>query len=378
MKSAGLAVPLDALTDTLTVGRAPAPGDRACSLPRREARSCSTSPPRCSLRSRPRSSTPRLRALAEGGSTVAVVTHRLDEVGRFADRVSVMRRGRLVLSRPHARGSDSGDELTRAIMGGEPPLPSCLPRSRARRRRCWRSSGSRSPTAEGTGCSTGVDLEVRAGEIVGVAGVEGNGQRELVRAIAGLEPRATGSVRIGGRDLAALPVRARRSVLGVVHEDRHEEGLLLDASVGDNLILGDLGDGEPSFDEKSLIARRIERFRVQPPDASRLAGELSGGNQQKLVLARALDRLKAGARAAVVLAQPTRGVDVGAAAAIHAAIGEAAASGLAVLVVSADLSELRRLSHRIVVMRRGALVASLPPDASETTIGRAMLGMEAA
>ena len=122
----------------------------------------------------------------------------------------------------------------------------------------------------------------------------------------------------------------------------------------------------------------MKRFDVQPPDPARRAVELSGGNQQKIVIARALDARPRGSRAAAVLAQPTRGVDIGAAAVIHAAIGEAAASGMAVLIVSADLAELRKLAHRIVVMRRGEIVTSLSPEASETEIGRAMLGKEAA
>ncbi len=224
----------------------------------------------------------------------------------------------------------------------------------------------------------GVDLTVRAGEIVGVAGVEGNGQRELTRALAGLEPRATGRVAVAGVDVSAMRARGRRPWLGVVHEDRHAEGILLDATVGDNLVLGDLGD-PGDLDEAATIARRIERFGVEPPDAARLAGELSGGNQQKLVIARALDRLsKPGTKAAAILAQPTRGVDVGAAAVIHRAVGDAAAAGIAVLVLSADLGELRLLSHRIIVMRRGKIVAELPRDAPETEIGRAMLGLSAA
>ncbi|MFO0763001.1 MAG: ATP-binding cassette domain-containing protein [Byssovorax sp.] len=377
MESAGLSIPLDAITDDLTVGerqrleilRVLARGARALLL---DEPTAVLSP----LEAEELYGT--LRKLADGGSTIAVVTHRLDEVTRFADRVTVMRRGKQVLSRPHPRGSDQGDELTRAIMGGEPPppfVPPALPDDAAPVLAIEKLSLR---NADGHALLDGVDLKVRAGEIVGVAGVEGNGQRELVRAIAGLEPHATGRVLVDGRDLGSLTVRARRPLLGVVHEDRHAEGLLLDATVGDNLILGDLGDGAPGFDEAGTIGRRIQRFRVQPPDPARLAGELSGGNQQKIVLGRALDRLKEGARAVAVLAQPTRGVDVGAAAAIHAAIGEAAAAGLGVLLISADLGELRRLSHRLVVMRRGKVVKSLPPDASETEIGRAMLGMEAA
>jgi simple sugar transport system ATP-binding protein len=290
-----------------------------------------------------------------------------------------MRQGRVVLSRPQDRAApSSNDELTRAIMGGAPPPPFAPPDLAADAPVVLEVKGLGLAGASGRPLLDGVDLAVRAGEIVGIAGVEGNGQRELVRALAGLEPRAVGHVRLAGQDLAGARVRDRRPVLGVVHEDRHADGLLLDASVGDNLVLGDLGDGVV-FDEPATIARRIQAFGVEPPSAARLAGELSGGNQQKIVMARALDRLReAGGRAAVVLAQPTRGVDVGAAAVIHRAIGAAAAAGVAVLVLSADLAELRRLSHRIVVMREGRIVAELPRDASETEIGRAMLGVRAA
>ncbi len=382
MESAGLDVPLEALTSALTVGerqrleilRVLYRGARALLL---DEPTAVLSP----LEAEDLYAT--LRRLADGGASVAVVTHRLDEVSRFADHVTVMRHGRVVLSRPQDRAAPlSIDELTRAIMGGAPPPPFAPPELAPDAPVVLEVTGL---TLAGSGqpLLDGIDLAVRAGEIVGVAGVEGNGQRELVRALAGLEPHAAGRIAVGNHDLAGASVRARRPFLGVVHEDRHAEGLLLDASVGDNLVLGDLGDaaGAP-LDEAAMIARRIESFGVQPPDAARLAGELSGGNQQKIVIARALDRLReqgapsAGGRAAV-LAQPTRGVDVGAAAVIHRAIGAAAAAGIAVLVVSADLAELRHVAHRIVVMRRGKVVASLPRDASETEIGRAMLGVAA-
>lgn len=385
MESAGLAVPLDRLTDALTVGerqrleilRILYRGARALLL---DEPTAVLSP----LEADELYAT--LRRLADGGASVVVVTHRLDEVARFADRVTVMRRGRAVLSRAHDRAAAASqaqrDELTRAIMGGELPPPFEPPALAGAAAPVLEIAGLSLAGAGGPPLLAGVDLTVRAGEIVGIAGVEGNGQRELVRALAGLEPRATGAVRVDGRALAADGVRARRPLLGVVHEDRHADGLLLDASVGDNLVLGDLGDARApgaAFDEEATIARRIERFRVEPPDRSLPAGALSGGNQQKIVIARALDRVaEAGGRAAVVLAQPTRGVDVGAAAAIHRAIGDAASAGVAVIVISADLGELRSLSHRIVVMRRGAIVASLSPDASEVEIGRAMLGTEAA
>jgi len=218
---------------------------------------------------------------------------------------------------------------------------------------------------------------------VGVAGVEGNGQRELVRAIAGLTPLTAGRILVNSSPVfraapstAAQPAeltraryvqRARKHGVVVVHEDRHRDELVLGATVGDNLVLGDLGALQS---ESTTCSARFERFDIQPPDTAHLASALSGGNQQKVVMARALDRQIA----ALVLAQPTRGVDIAAARTIHRAIAEAARDGAAVLIISADLNELRSLSHRIVVLRRGRIVAELEPSASDEEIGRAMLG----
>jgi len=214
----------------------------------------------------------------------------------------------------------------------------------------------------------GVSIEVRAGEIVGLAGVEGNGQTELVEALAGLRATRAGSIEVAGRELTARGVKERRAAgLAVVHGDRHREGLMLEATVWDNLVLGDLGE----VSEPEAVRRRIDAFGVVPPDPRKLAGELSGGNQQKVVTARALDReLKA-----VVLAQPTRGVDLGAARTIHEAILGVVAKGAAALVVSADLAELRAICHRVLVITRGRIVATLPPEAPDHEFGRAMLGM---
>ena len=380
----GLHVPLDAVTDTLSVGER-----QRLEILRvlyRGARAILLDEPTAVLSPLEADELYKtLRSLADGGATIAVVTHRLDEVERYADRVTVMRRGKVVLDRPYRRGEApyrrgeaQGDELTRAIMGGSPPLAFARPELAEGAPILLEIKGLSLTDAGGQRRLAGLDLSVRAGEIVGVAGVEGNGQRELVRAVAGLEPRAAGSIAVNGIAIEGLSVRERRASIGVVLEDRHEEGLCQEATVGDNLVLGDLGDGDPGFDEAAAITRRMARFEVHPSNPARFAVELSGGNQQKIVIARALDPRSRGPRAAAVLAQPTRGVDIGAAAVIHAAIGEAAASGVAVLVVSADLAELRKLAHRIVVMRRGEIVTSLSPEASETEIGRAMLGKEAA
>ncbi len=301
-----------------------------------------------------------LRRLADGGRAVVVVTHRLDEVRDHADEVSVLRHGTRVSTRAIARGEGAAEvqrEVTRDIMGQEPPP--------ALERRAGEPGDVRLEMKDVRlgRALRGVTLRVRAREIVGIAGVEGNGQRELVRVLAGLDAPDAGEVRC---DAAA-----------VVHEDRHAEGLVLAASVRDNLVLGELarftrhGLVDAAALEREARAR-LDRGGVVPPVLDALAGTLSGGNQQKIVVARAVGRSD---RVSVfVFAQPTRGVDLGAARAIHAEIVAAAAAGKAVLLVSADLAELRVLCDRILVLARGRIVTELPPDAPEAEVGEAMLG----
>jgi simple sugar transport system ATP-binding protein len=299
-----------------------------------------------------------LRRLADAGRAVIVVTHRLDEVGDHADDVTVMRRGRGVSTGTMTRGDAAAlHEVTRDIMGEEPP---------PRGERASREHGDVRLEVRDLCLGRalrGLSLRVRAGEIVGVAGVEGNGQRELVRVLAGLQAPDAGQIVC---DAAA-----------VVHEDRHVEGLVLAASVRDNLVLGELA----SFTRFGLVdagaleqvaGARLDRAGVVPPDLDAPAVALSGGNQQKIVVARAIARTAH--VAALVLAQPTRGVDFAAAAAIHAEIVRVAEQGKAVLVLSADLVELRALCDRLLVIARGRIVADLPPDAPDAQVGDAMLG----
>ncbi len=304
-----------------------------------------------------------LRALADAGSTIAVVTHRLDEVVRYCDHVTVMRRGALVLDEELVEADNLSERLTRAIMGRDVPDPATPPELE---------------TAEAILRIDRDDfrLHLMPGEVVGIAGVEGNGQTELVRMLAGLDVPAEatrlwldGAFLTDSQTSPSARVRRRRELgIVVVHEDRHRDELLMQASVSDNLVLGDLG---ALADEAGVVSRRFERFDVQPADPQRHAAELSGGNQQKLVMARALDR-----RAKVlVFAQPTRGVDVGTARTIHHAITTAAASGVAIIVVSADLTELRSLAHRIVVLCKSRLAGEFPPGVSDEELGRAMLGI---
>ena len=200
-------------------------------------------------------------------------------------------------------------------------------------------------------------LHVRSKEIVGVAAVEGNGQRELVDVLAGLRAPSGGVVRAKGR-------------IEVVHEDRHQRGLVVSASVADNAVLGEharfarwLGIGVDLRAMTEEARRRVKEGEVSPADVDLPTRALSGGNQQKLVLARALARGDRGGDRILVLAQPTRGVDLAAARQIHLRIVAAAQEGAAVLVLSADLDELRALCHRIVVLSHGRIVGDARRDA---------------
>jgi simple sugar transport system ATP-binding protein len=296
--------------------------------------------------------------MATSGRAVVVATHRLDEVTAHANHVSVMRGGRLVASRSlEAPDEAAARAIARDVMGGDeaPPAPRAarpLGDVRLELRDARRAPGLH-----------GVTLRVRAGEIVGIAGVDGNGQREIVSLLTNREPPDAGQVRAEG--------------VAAVYEDRTVDGLVLDASVRDNLVLGELG----SFTRFGVVdaaaldreARaRLERAGVDPRDPDTSARALSGGNQQKIVVARALAR--APRVGALVFAQPTRGVDRAAAAAIHDAIVRAASDGKAVLVVSADTGELRSLCDRVLVVARGRIAAELPPDAPESLFGEAMMG----
>jgi simple sugar transport system ATP-binding protein len=304
----------------------------------------------------------KLRVLAGAGCAVIVVTHKLDEVLNHADIVTVMRRGEVVETRGlrRAERQQEATALSRAIMGVEPPPPPA---------RVQRAAGEPVLALEGVTHGTSlrdVSFNVLEGEVVGIAGVEGNGQDELVRVIGGL----------------LTPDRGRVVALGgvaIVYGDRHREGLVLSATVLDNLLLGDLekfsiaGVLRPNAVRRAAAARR-DHVRVTPPDLDGIAGELSGGNQQKIVVARALARADAGARA-LVLAHPTRGVDLGAARTIHDLVRKTVQQRpVGALVLSADLDELRVLCNRLFVINRGRLVAALSPDASDVAIGEHMLG----
>jgi simple sugar transport system ATP-binding protein len=235
-------------------------------------------------------------------------------------------------------------------------------------------------TVAGSRVARAVDalsLSIAPGEILGIAGVEGNGQTELVEAIAGLRPAASGRIEVDGTDITRFSI-GKRLAHGITHipEDRHARGLVLDYSIADNLILG----RQKQFSRTGRIdrarvaafaAERIATFDIRPADPTLPARALSGGNQQKIVVAR---EMPADFRV-LLAAQPTRGVDVGAIEFIHDRLRAARRAGKAILLVSAELHEILALSDRIAVMYRGTLVTEMPrAAASEAVLGPWMTG----
>lgn len=317
-----------------------------------------------------------LRSMVASGMTVVLITHKLDEVVEVADEVTVMREGAVVarLSRPLATGDIARAMLGRDVSDSAAPAAACPGDvTLAVHELCV-------DDARGVPVVRDVSFDVRAGEIVGLAGVVGNGQTELVEAIAGLRSIGSGGVQLGTRDVTYATVRERRARgMGHVPEDRCERGIVADMSVEDNLLMGDPRGRRWWIDREAVAARAdamIARFDVRPADRTARAGTLSGGNQQKLVVARAL------AQPGLVMllcAQPTRGVDVGAARVIRAGILQARSAGVAVLLVSTDRGEVAALADRVLVMVRGRIVARLDADAlaragAAERIGAAMSG----
>jgi len=314
------------------------------------------------------------RKLAEEGAAVALVTHHLDEVVAFADEVTVLRRGRVVA---HHDGDDPAlrDEraLAREALGEVPSHTARRPQAESKMEPTL-SLESVSVDLEGDALRN-FTLSLRPGEIVGIAGVEGNGQRPLELGLAGLVPVAGGIV-LGARDVTKDDVRARRrGGLAWIPSDRHTHGIADELPVEDVLRLGALDEVTKGIfvDEQALLRAHegaVAAFDLRPKEPSMPAGALSGGNQQKLVVARELR----GEPRVILAAQPTRGVDARAAALIRARLVEMAERGAAVLLVSSDLQELREIADRIVVLRGGRIAAELPPSAEVDAIGAAMLG----
>jgi ribose transport system ATP-binding protein len=300
-----------------------------------------------------------IRDLKRRGLAVVYISHRLEELERVADRLTILRDGRAVYE--GAWGELSRDEIIRHMAGRElkeifPPRSATLGAARLKVE-CLTLAGK----------FEGVSFEARAGEVVGIAGLAGAGRTELVETIFGAHAAGGGRVHLNGSPLAASrPDLSVARGLGLLTEDRKRTGLCLNLSVAENLTLANvraLVRGLALGRERERAAARdlIERLHIRPPDPAKTVGRLSGGNQQKVLLARWLFA----SSHVFLLDEPTRGVDVAARAEIYRAINKLAEAGAAVVLVSSDLPELLGMADRILVMRRGRMVAEL--DAKTTT-----------
>jgi ABC-type uncharacterized transport system ATPase subunit len=318
-----------------------------------------------------------LRELKAEGLTVVFISHKLDEVLSVADEITVIRRGTTVASclDPHEL---TARQLAELMVGSELPSPETR-ESTVTDVEMLRVTGVTLHSADGRALLGDVSFSIRKGEVVGIAGVEGNGQAELVEAIMGMRNADSGTITLDGKDISAWSTRARREAgVGYVPEDRHRHGLLLEAPLWENRVLGHQTRKPnvkgPLIDRRGARAdtqRIVEQYDVRTPGIDVLASALSGGNQQKLIVGREMS----GSPVVLIASHPTRGVDVGAQAAIWDHIRQARRDGLAVLLVSADLDELIGLSDTIHVILRGRLVAEVDPHSvTPEDLGAAMTG----
>ncbi len=314
-----------------------------------------------------------LRRLRDAGTSIVFITHKLREVLDIADRVTVLRRGRTIGTVDTA-GADEAT-LARMMVGRDVVLrvdkAPATPAGPILEVEDLRVEDDR-----GLPAVDGVSLTVHGGEVVAVAGIDGNGQSELIDAITGLRPAASGDVRVGGRSIRGLDARGVRDAgIGHIAEDRHVRGLVLDFSIAENLSLGEHRRGTRFglIDPKRMLRRARELIReydVRGGEEDTPCRSLSGGNQQKVVVAREIS----GNPQALIAAQPTRGLDVGAIEFVHKRLLAERDAGRAVLLFSLELDEVRALADRILVIYAGRIVGELPPKASDEELGLMMTG----
>lgn len=298
-----------------------------------------------------------LRQMAADGHSLIFISHKLHEVLDLSNRVTVMRDGKVIATHPiqgMTRLQLASEMVGREVILQYDRPPANPGEARLRISNLW-SKGDRKGDA-----LRGVSLDLHAGEIVGLAGVSGNGQRELAEVLTGLRPASQGNVQLNGQDVThARPLQRLQAKQASIPEERMREGVVKDFSVAENLILRD-HNGPPYSQNRFLnfanIASKckalVESFNVKTPSLQTPAKNLSGGNIQKLILARELDRKPS----VLLAAQPTRGVDIGASEYIHQRLLEQRANGTAILLISEDLDEIRALSDRIAVMFDGEIV----------------------
>jgi len=318
-----------------------------------------------------------MKQLAASGTSIVFITHKLREVREVADRITVVRLGKIVGT---ADPSSSTTELASLMVGRTVDLTveKDAPKLGAE---SFVVTNLTVLDATGHRLLDDVSFTIREGEVLAIAGVQGNGQTELTEAILGLRSGVRGSVTLDGKELVGASVRDSLDAgIGFVPEDRKKDGLVAEFSVAENLML-DRSVGEPfakglniRFDYLEEFAdKAIEEFDIRTQGSTTLAGRLSGGNQQKVVLARELSRdLRL-----LIASQPTRGLDVGSIEFVHDRIIATRDAGIPVLIVSTELDEVLGLADRIAVMYRGRIVGIVTPDTTRSRLGEMMAGIEA-
>jgi len=290
-----------------------------------------------------------IRTLAEQGKTVIFITHKLMEARDLAHNITILRNGKTIVTVP-ARDK-SNEELAQLMVGH--PIATDLPRKKyAPGREALKISGLSMTAKDGKRLLDKINLTVHEGEIVAVAGVDGNGQSEVVEAVTGLRKITEGKVEFFNRDMSRTSVRDRiREGMGHIPQDRHKEGMALDMSLSDNMILETHGDKK--FSRCGWIDYdKVNQYNVKATGYAAPAGSLSGGNQQKVVLAREVSREPK----ILIAAQPTRGLDISAVEFVHRKLLESRDSGVAILMISTELEECLSLSDRLAVMHQGRIM----------------------
>ena len=319
-----------------------------------------------------------LREMKQDGKSIILITHKLEEIISIVDEVTILRDGRLIGSQ--AVGPEmTKEELTRMMVGRDVLFDFPGPQQEAGEVKV-RADMLCAVNDKGLPALTDLSFTIRANEILGLAGVDGNGQRELCEVMTGLRPLCGGRYDIGGEDLTnQTPAVYIRKGIAHIPEDRHTTGLALGWSLKKNLVLKNFQ--KPPFSKHGLLNRKAldeywekarSEYQIKAGSGDDQARALSGGNQQKVILARELDQ-----KPTVVIAnQPTRGLDIGASEYVRGRLLEARNQGAAVLLVSADLEEIRQLSDRIAVLYDGRLMGILPRGADPHEIGMLMMGKE--
>ena len=317
-----------------------------------------------------------LRDLVKAGKTIVFISHKLNEVLEISDRITVMRRGKVV---GHLITKDTNEEEIATMMVGREVLLRVDKKPARPGEVVMRVENVTANSDRGVPALRGISFELRQGEILGIAGVEGNGQSELMEVLAGTRRASAGRVLLGDREITTYDARTERDAgVAFIPEDRRGTGLVLTFSIAENSIFG--RERSPRFSWNSIVlrfdairewaGRLVKEFDIRTPSIDTAARNLSGGNQQKVIVAREM-----GSKPKVLLAsQPTRGVDIGAIEFIHRRLVQERDEATAVLLVSAELEEVRSLSDRIAVMYEGRIVSFESPDTPEERLGLLMTG----